>query len=80
MAAASCLTGCSVCYWLRPPCAAYTGSLHRVDREGFASCVACRYGSVAPDGSYSSPIPSVSQRFGTMVGGLTTGERALRSS
>ncbi len=32
-----------------------------------------RYASVAPDGTYSSPIPSVPQRFGTMVGGLTTG-------
>jgi acyl-CoA oxidase len=32
-----------------------------------------RYASVAPDGTYTSPIPSVAQRFGTMVGGLTTG-------
>lgn len=32
-----------------------------------------RYASVAPDGTYTSPIPSVPQRFGTMVGGLTTG-------
>lgn len=32
-----------------------------------------RYASVAQDGTYSSPIPSVAQRFGTMVGGLTTG-------
>ena len=32
-----------------------------------------RYASVAEDGTYSSPIPSVAQRFGTMVGGLTTG-------
>ena len=32
-----------------------------------------RYASVAADGTYSSPIPSVAQRFGTMVGGLTTG-------
>ena len=31
-----------------------------------------RYASVAADGTYSSPIPSVAQRFGTMVGGLTT--------
>ncbi len=32
-----------------------------------------RYASIAADGTYSSPIPSVAQRFGTMVGGLTTG-------
>ena len=38
-----------------------------------------RYASVAEDGTYSSPIPSVAQRFGTMVGGLTTGETPLRT-
>ena len=26
-----------------------------------------RYASVSPDGSYSSPIPTVGARFGTMV-------------
>ena len=36
-----------------------------------------RYASVAEDGTYSSPIPSVAQRFGTMVGGLTTGVSLL---
>ena len=35
------------------------------------------YASVAPDGTYSSKIPSVSARFGVTVGGLTTGEQAL---
>ena len=28
-------------------------------------------------GAYSSPIPSVAQRFGTMVGGLTTGRMLI---
>jgi acyl-CoA oxidase len=32
-----------------------------------------RYASVDAAGTYSSPIPTVSARFGTMVGGLTTG-------
>lgn len=32
-----------------------------------------RYASVDEEGTYSSPIPNVAQRFGTMVGGLTTG-------
>ena len=27
-----------------------------------------RYASVSPDGTYSSPIPTVGARFGTMVG------------
>ena len=31
------------------------------------------FASVSEDGTYSSPIKSVSARFGTMVGGLTTG-------
>ncbi|GFH26215.1 acyl-coenzyme A oxidase, partial [Haematococcus lacustris] len=31
------------------------------------------YASVAPDGTYSSPFPTISQRFGVTVGGLTTG-------
>eukprot|EP00195_Chlamydomonas_chlamydogama_P017223 CAMPEP_0202900654 /NCGR_PEP_ID=MMETSP1392-20130828/11964_1 /ASSEMBLY_ACC=CAM_ASM_000868 /TAXON_ID=225041 /ORGANISM="Chlamydomonas chlamydogama, Strain SAG 11-48b" /LENGTH=634 /DNA_ID=CAMNT_0049587091 /DNA_START=142 /DNA_END=2046 /DNA_ORIENTATION=+ len=31
------------------------------------------YASIDESGTYRSPIPSVSQRFGTMVGGLTTG-------
>ena len=35
------------------------------------------FASVAPDGTYSSPIPSVSARFGTMVGGLTTGRMLI---
>lgn len=34
---------------------------------------ACRFAQVAPDGTYASPIASVSQRFGVTVGGLTTG-------
>ena len=33
--------------------------------------------SVAPDGTYSSPISSVGARFGTMVGGLTTGRMLI---
>eukprot|EP00878_Enallax_costatus_P012127 GHUV01012661.1.p1 GENE.GHUV01012661.1~~GHUV01012661.1.p1 ORF type:complete len:588 (+),score=146.06 GHUV01012661.1:142-1905(+) len=32
-----------------------------------------RFASVDAQGNYSSPIPTVSARFGTMVGGLTTG-------
>ncbi|KAF6252133.1 acyl-CoA dehydrogenase/oxidase [Scenedesmus sp. NREL 46B-D3] len=32
-----------------------------------------RYASVDAAGNYTSPIPTVSARFGTMVGGLTTG-------
>jgi acyl-CoA oxidase len=42
----------------------------RVPRESLLDA----YGSVAPDGTYTSPIPSISQRFGVTVGGLTTGE------
>jgi hypothetical protein len=39
-----------------------------------ASCTwRCRYASVDEAGRYSSPIPTVSGRFGTMVGGLTMG-------
>ncbi|EFJ48478.1 hypothetical protein VOLCADRAFT_104659 [Volvox carteri f. nagariensis] len=41
----------------------------RVPREDMLDAFA----SVSPDGTYSSSIPSVSQRFGTVVGGLTTG-------
>ena len=36
------------------------------------------FASVAADGTYSSPIKTVSARFGTMVGGLTTGSRLHR--
>ena len=43
----------------------------RVPRDALLDAFA----SVAADGAYSSAIPSVSQRFGTMVGGLTTGAR-----
>ena len=32
-----------------------------------------RFADVAPDGIYSSPFPTVGQRFGVTVGGLTTG-------
>eukprot|EP00879_Flechtneria_rotunda_P009942 GHRR01010397.1.p1 GENE.GHRR01010397.1~~GHRR01010397.1.p1 ORF type:complete len:600 (+),score=211.63 GHRR01010397.1:456-2255(+) len=32
-----------------------------------------RFASVDAAGTYSSPIPTVSARFGTMIGGLTTG-------
>ena len=32
-----------------------------------------RYASVAPDGAYSSSIPSITARFGIVVGGLTNG-------
>ena len=32
------------------------------------------YSSIDDSGAFHSTIPSVSQRFGTMVGGLTTGE------
>lgn len=45
----------------------------RVPREDMLDAFA----SVAPDGTYSSPIPNVSARFGTMVGGLTTGRMLI---
>jgi len=45
----------------------------RIPREGLLD----RYASVAPDGTYSSPIPSPTQRFGTMVSGLTTGRMLI---
>lgn len=32
------------------------------------------FASVSEDGTYTSSIPSVSARFGTVVGGLTTGK------
>mmetsp|Transcript_16598 Transcript_16598/g.41454 ORF Transcript_16598/g.41454 Transcript_16598/m.41454 type:complete len:641 (-) Transcript_16598:685-2607(-) len=32
-----------------------------------------KYAQVAPDGTYTSPIPTISARFGVTVGGLTTG-------
>jgi acyl-CoA oxidase len=41
----------------------------RVPREALLD----RYGSVAPDGTYSSPIESRSQRFFTMLGALVRG-------
>jgi acyl-CoA oxidase len=45
----------------------------RVPREDMLDA----YASVAPDGTYSSPIASVGARFGTMVGGLTTGRMLI---
>ncbi|KAL4517722.1 hypothetical protein Ndes2526B_g02124 [Nannochloris sp. 'desiccata'] len=36
-----------------------------------------RYAQVDPNGKYSSPIPSPTQRFGTMIGGLTTGRMLI---
>lgn len=36
-----------------------------------------RYASVDAQGRYSSPIPSPTQRFGTMVSGLTTGRMLI---
>ncbi|KAK9816668.1 hypothetical protein WJX72_003499 [[Myrmecia] bisecta] len=45
----------------------------RVSRDALLDAFA----SVAPDGTYSSPIKSVAQRFGTMVGGLTTGRMLI---
>ena len=41
----------------------------RIPRENLLD----RYGSVAPDGTYSSPIPSASRRFFTMLGTLVGG-------
>lgn len=41
----------------------------RIPREALLDA----YGQVAPDGTYSSPIPNISARFGITVGGLTTG-------
>ena len=48
----------------------------RVPRDAMLDAFA----TVGDDGSYRSPIASVSQRFGTMVSGLTTGAcwRAVR--
>ncbi|KAK9843434.1 hypothetical protein WJX81_002331 [Elliptochloris bilobata] len=45
----------------------------RVPRDALLDAFA----SVGRDGAYSSAIPSVSQRFGTMVGGLTTGRMLI---
>lgn len=45
----------------------------RVPREDMLDA----YASVAPDGTYSSPIANVGARFGTMVGGLTTGRMLI---
>ena len=36
-----------------------------------------KYASVAPDGAYSSSIPSLTTRFGVVVGGLTNGVPVL---
>lgn len=47
----------------------------RVPREALLN----RYADVAPDGTYSSPIPSVSARFGVTVGGLTAGRVLIAS-
>lgn len=45
----------------------------RVPRDSLLDAVA----SVDDEGAYRSSIPSVSQRFGTMVGGLTTGRMLI---
>ncbi|KAG2451240.1 hypothetical protein HYH02_003847 [Chlamydomonas schloesseri] len=47
----------------------------RVPREDMLDAFA----SVSPEGVYSSSIPSVSARFGTVVGGLTTGRVLIAS-
>ena len=39
-----------------------------------------RFADVAEDGTYSSPFPTVGQRFGVTVGGLTTGEESSMTS
>ncbi|WP_136709531.1 acyl-CoA dehydrogenase [Agromyces sp. H66] len=53
------------------------GRLHftnvRVPRENLLN----RYGDVAPDGTYSSPIPSPGRRFFTMLGTLVQGRVSL---
>lgn len=53
------------------------GRLHftnvRVPRENLLA----RYGSVAPDGTYSSPIESSGRRFFTMLGSLVQGRVSL---
>ncbi|KAL4448859.1 hypothetical protein ABPG77_007576 [Micractinium sp. CCAP 211/92] len=36
-----------------------------------------RYAQVDASGAYRSPIPNVQQRFGTMIGGLTTGRMLI---
>ncbi len=41
----------------------------RVPRDALLNA----FSDVLPDGTYTSKIASVSQRFGVMVGGLTTG-------
>ncbi|MDO8143440.1 MULTISPECIES: acyl-CoA dehydrogenase [Isoptericola] len=56
------------------------GRLHfsgvRVPREDLLA----RYGSVAPDGTYSSPIESPGRRFFTMLGSLVQGRVSLDGS
>jgi acyl-CoA oxidase len=53
------------------------GRLHfdhvRIPRENLLN----RYGDVAPDGTYSSPIPSPGRRFFTMLGALVQGRVSL---
>ncbi|PSC76022.1 acyl-oxidase [Micractinium conductrix] len=45
----------------------------RVPRDGLLD----RFAQVDAAGAYRSPIPNVAQRFGTMVGGLTTGRMLI---
>lgn len=40
----------------------------------------CRYASIDEEGVYKSPIPSVAQRFGVMVGALSTGRVCIAQS
>lgn len=48
----------------------------RVPRENLLS----RYGSVEPDGTYTSPIPSDTKRFFTMIGTLVGGRVSVASA
>ncbi|HEX7052103.1 MAG TPA: acyl-CoA dehydrogenase [Longimicrobiales bacterium] len=48
----------------------------RIPRENLLD----RFGAVAPDGSYSSPIPSPSRRFFTMLGTLVIGRISIAAA
>lgn len=44
------------------------------------SAMLARFSSVDDSGKYQSPIPDIPRRFGTMMGGLTTGRMLIAQS
>lgn len=54
---------------LKVPCASYSYGFWR---PHLGRCL-----QVDASGAYRSPIPNVQQRFGTMIGGLTTGRMLI---